>query len=34
MLTRAFAMEIVGRVGLPSMQDRLVELLPGKLPGP
>jgi Fe-S cluster assembly protein SufD len=32
MLTRAFAMEIIERVGLPSVQDRLVELLPGKLP--
>lgn len=32
MLTRAFAMEIIARVGLPAFQERLIELLPGKLP--
>jgi Fe-S cluster assembly protein SufD len=32
MLTRAFAMEVVNRVGLPSLQERLDELLHARLP--
>lgn len=34
MLTRAFAMEVIGRVAQPAVQDRLVDLLAGKLPLP
>jgi Fe-S cluster assembly protein SufD len=34
MLTCAFAMEVIGRVSQPAVQDRLVDLLSGKLPLP